>query len=273
MNVSISSPIVVAAQSSTNIGWVGLAISLVLVFITVGVSLWRQLGLERSILWASFRALVQLLAVGSILGLLLDTGRPVILAWIWVAFMVCLSAFIVRQRVREVPGAGWLALVAIASSAAMGLGVLFGLGIFPVEGKTVVPLAGMIIGNAMASAVVVVRRIVSEVSENRAEIEARLALGQPWQEASRPYLRAALRTALIPSIERTKVVGLVALPGAMTGLILAGVAPASAVKIQAAVMFLVLGSEAMTLTVIALGLTRRLFTPDHRLRPLARTLT
>ena len=76
---------------------------------------------------------------------------------------------------------------------------------------------------------------------------------------------AALRTALIPQIETTKAVGLVVLPGAMTGLILAGVKPLDAVLVQASVMYLVLGSVATTTTVVALGVQRRLFTADHRL--------
>ena len=91
-----------------------------------------------------------------------------------------------------------------------------------------------------------------------------------WPDAARPHVRAALRTALLPQIESTKVVGLVALPGAMTGLILAGVKPVDAVKVQAAVMFLILGGVSVTVTVVARGLTRRLFTPDHRLRRLVR---
>jgi putative ABC transport system permease protein len=80
-----------------------------------------------------------------------------------------------------------------------------------------------------------------------------------------------MRTALLPQIESTKSVGLIALPGAMTGLILAGVDPAQAVKIQVAVMYLILGSVATSVTVVGLGLTRRLFTPDHRLVRLTRT--
>jgi putative ABC transport system permease protein len=82
-----------------------------------------------------------------------------------------------------------------------------------------------------------------------------------------------LRTALLPAIERTKVVGLVALPGAMTGLILAGVSPSAAVKVQAAVMFELLGAEASAVTVVSLAMTKRLMTADHRLVRLARVET
>jgi putative ABC transport system permease protein len=101
-------------------------------------------------------------------------------------------------------------------------------------------------------------------------VEARLALGQSSRRASLPYVRSALRTALSPQIETTKGVGLVFLPGAMTGLILAGVDPVDAVKVQAAIMFLILGSVATTTAVVSFGSAGRLFTEDHRLVQLER---
>ena len=148
-----------------------------------------------------------------------------------------------------------------------------GLGIFPLEAQAIIPIAGMIIGNSMGATVVVSRRVVGELRDKRPEVEARLALGQPWSDASRPYVRDAMRTALTPQIESTKVVGLIALPGAMTGLILAGVEPRDAVQVQLAMMYLILGSVATSVTVIGLGLSRRLFTPDHRLVRLERPPT
>jgi UDP-glucose/iron transport system permease protein len=143
--------------------------------------------------------------------------------------------------------------------------VLFGFGVFSVNVRTIVPLAGLLIGNSMAATVLAARRIVEELGDKRDEVEARLALGQSAEEAARPYLRNALRTALTPQIETTKIVGLIALPGAMTGLILAGVNVYDAVRVQAAVMYLVLGSCAATTSVVALGIRRRVFTADHRL--------
>ena len=150
------------------------------------------------------------------------------------------------------------------------LGVIFGLRVFPLEGRTLVPLGGMMIGNSMKATVVAARRVIEEIRDKRREVEARLALGQPSGLASRPYVRAALRTALTPQIETTKAVGLVFLPGAMTGLILAGVDPVDAVLVQAAIMFLILGSVATTSTVVTLGVASRLFTDDHRLKRLPR---
>jgi putative ABC transport system permease protein len=254
----------------TDIGLAGLAASLVLVAVAVGLSFAQGLRLEGPIVWASLRAAAQLVLVGWALKLVLDPDAPLAWAFGWVALMVVFAAVTVRRRAPEVPAAFPLSLVAITAVAVVSLGVIFGLGIFPLEGRTIVPLAGMMIGNSMTATVVASRRIVGELRDKRAEVEARLALGHPWPEASRPYVREALRTALVPQIESTKAVGLVILPGAMTGLILAGVDPFDAVLVQLAIMYLILGSVATSVTVIGLGLTRRLFTPDHRLRRLDR---
>lgn len=250
---------------TTDIGWVGLLASFLLVAVAVGLSLWQGLGLERSMLWASARAGAQLLVVGWALVIVLDPDTPVGLAWAWVVFMVVVAALTIAHRAREVPGAFAIGLASIGAVAVVSLGVIFGLGIFPAEPQAIVPLAGMMIGNSMSATVLSGRRVMAEVDEKRLQIEARLALGLPWPDAARPHIREALRTALTPQIEQTKAVGLIALPGAMTGLILAGVEPVDAVQVQLAIMYLILGSVATSVTVVGLGLARRLFTSDHRL--------
>jgi putative ABC transport system permease protein len=249
----------------TSIGWSGLALSLLLVLVAVVLSLWKQLGLERGIVWAASRAAVQLVAIGLLLQVLLKPNVSILWAWLWVVAMIGIASVTVRLRAPEVPGLLTLALLAFGCSAALTLGVLFGLGVFDLNVRTLIPLAGLMVGNSLAATVLVGRRLVEELHDKRDEVEARLALGQPAREAAKPYVRAALRTAMIPQIETTKAVGLVVLPGAMTGLILAGVKPLDAVLVQASVMYLVLGSVATTTTVVALGIQRRLFTSDHRL--------
>lgn len=255
----------------TEIGWGGLLASVVLVVVAVALSVARRIGLERSIVWAAARALVQLLLVGVALDLVFDASHPIWWAWLWVVAMVLFAADTVRRRSPEVPGAFTLSLAAFAAAAVVTLGVLFGFDVFPLEARALIPVAGMMVGNSMTSTVLAGRRVVDELRDKRDEVEARLALGLPSPDAARPYIRAALRTALIPQIETTKSVGLVFLPGAMTGLILAGVEPLDAVLVQAAVMYLVLGSVATTVTVVGLGAQRALFTRDHRLVVAPRT--
>lgn len=257
-------------MNATQIGWAGLIGSFVLVAIAIGLSFWQRLRLTRSILWASARAALQLLVVGFALRLVFDSKASVWWAWLWVAIMILFAGFTIRSRAKEVPGIFLLGTISMITVVVVSLSVMFGFRVFPVEGRTIVPLAGMVIGNSMTACVLVGRRVIGELSEKRNEVEARLALGKSWRDASRPYVRSALRTALIPQIESTKAVGLVLLPGAMTGLVLAGVDAVDAVKVQLAIMYLVLGSVATSVTVIGLGLTRKVFTPDHRLRTIAR---
>jgi putative ABC transport system permease protein len=255
----------------TDIGWSGLAVSFLLVMVAALLSVWRHLGLETTIIWASIRAIVQLLAVGGALELLLRPETSIAWSFLWVAGMVVFAAVTVQRRAREVPQLFVLALSAFGFAAVVVLGVLFGLGVFTLDARTLIPLAGLMIGNSMTATVLVARRVFEELRDKRDEVEARLALGQTSWDAAAPYVRHSLRTALIPQIETTKAVGLVFLPGAMTGLILAGVDPVDAVLVQAAVMYVVLASVSTTTTVVALGVRRRLFTRDHRLVRIART--
>ena len=244
---------------------VGLAASLLLVIVAIVLSMWQHLGLEKSLVWATVRALVQLLAIGAVLAFVIDPERSLVLSWLWVVGMAVFAAWTLSQRAPQVPGLFAIGLAAFAAALAVTLSVIFGLGIFPLEARALVPLAGMMVGNSMNAAVLAATRISEELADNRAQVEARLALGQPSVVAARPHVRRSLRTAMIPQIETTKTVGLVFLPGAMTGLILAGVDPVDAVMVQAAIMFLILGSTATATTLVVLGSQGRFFTPDHRL--------
>ena len=254
-----------------DVSYGGLAISLVLVAVALAVSLRLRLRLEREMVVSVTRGFVQLLIVGAALGLIIDPDTPLVWSWLWVFGIVVFAAATVRRRAPAVPGLFWIAFVANGATAVIGFAVTFGLGIFPVEGRTLVPIAGMLVGNAMKSAIVGAERTVEALAEQRAEVEARLALGQTSMRAARPIVRSVLRTALSPQIENTKGLGLVFLPGAMTGLILAGVDPADAVLVQLAIMYLILGGVATTSVITVLGAVRRLFTADHRLVALPRS--
>jgi putative ABC transport system permease protein len=244
----------------------GVIASGLLVMLAVAVSWWAGQRLERDLITAAVRAAAQLALLGVVLVAILAPDQPLVLSWLWVAVMIVFAGWTVQRRVPQVPRIWLLSMAAFAASAVATLGVLFSFGVFPINSTTVVPLAGLMIGNSMTATVLVARRITAEFKDKRLEIEARLALGQPSAEAARPYLREALRTALIPQIETTKAVGIVFLPGMMVGLLLAGVTPLGAVQAQLVIMYLVLGSVAVTTSIIALGMRRIHFTDAHQLR-------
>ncbi len=248
-----------------DVTWIGLALSLALVAVALAVSLRERLRLERDLLVSVARSAGQLLLVALALQLVVEPDTPLVWSWLWVAGIVLFAAATVRRRAPQLPGAFAIALGANAITAAVSLGLTFGLGIFPVEGRTVVPVAGMVVGNSMKACVVVVQALAGLIADRRAEIEARLALGLTGAEAARPVVRRSLRLAISPQIENTKALGIVFLPGAMTGLILAGVDPLDAVLVQLALMWIILGATVVTTATTALAGTRRMFTADQRL--------
>jgi putative ABC transport system permease protein len=241
------------------------AASLLLVAVAVAVSRWQKMRVEASILWAALRAAIQLLAVGFLLRLIFESSGAWVWSSLWVIGMVIVSAETVRHRAPVIPGIRLIALIAIGSAGAVALGLVFVPDIIEPEPVMLVVVAGITIGNTMPGTVLAVHRLQQYVIEHRLELEGLLALGFDVRGATRYLVSDTAKTALIPQIERTKVVGLIALPGAMTGLLLAGVDPVDAVLVQMVVMYVILGSVATAVAVVATVGARRCFTPDARL--------
>lgn len=153
----------------------------------------------------------------------------------------------------------------VAFGSAITLGALLVLGIVSTQARVVVPVGGMIVSSAMQATGVALRRLREDAHGARAAVEARLALGLPGREAFLPHRRSALRTALLPAIDGTKVVGLISLPGAMTGLILAGVDPLTAIRYQIVVMYMLLAATTLAALAATRAAERTLFDDAHRL--------
>jgi putative ABC transport system permease protein len=241
--------------------WPVVAASLSLVAAAIVLSRWLGLRVEMPLMWASLRAAVQLLAVGGLLALILRSAVPGLWAWLWVAAMVGIASGVMVHRMPDAPGAWLPATTAVAVATAVGLGVVFGFGVIPYDPISVVVVAGITIGNSMPHGVLAAKQVVSRVCDRPGTLEALLATGFDRGGIVRFLAPESARLALIPQIERTKVVGLIALPGAMTGLLLAGVHPVDAVVIQLLVMYLVLGAAAITVIVMVLAVTRQTVTP------------
>ena len=248
--------------------WWGVALAASLIVVTGAVVVRERLGLGRDVAEAAVRAVVQLVAVGFVLRLLFErAGIPGSLGW--VGGMVLLGGSTAGRRARGLPGAVRAATIAIAVGVACTLGLVVGTGILAAEPRVVVPVGGMVVSAAMQGVAIVLTRIRDEVASARVSVEARLALGLPGPAAFAPHRRLALRASLEPGIDATKVVGLIALPGTMTGLIIAGVSPLTAIRYQIVVQYMWLGAVAISGLVAARLAVRAAFDEAHRLRPLA----
>jgi putative ABC transport system permease protein len=176
----------------------------------------------------------------------------------------------VRFRSPWIPGVRFVALSAISAAGTIAVGLVFLADVIERQPVTLVVIAGITVGNALPGTVLAVHRLQQHVVDHRLESEGLLALGFDVSGASRFLVSDTARTVLIPQIERTKAVGLIALPGAMTGLLLAGVDPVDAVLVQLVVIYVVLGSVATSVAVVTAMGAHRCFTPDARLRDWSR---
>lgn len=184
-------------------------------------------------------------------------------AWLWVGVMVGVATIVVVRRAKH--RIGGLALIttgAILGSALISVAVTFGFEVIAYDPVSLVVIAGITIGNAVPSAVLGVNQSVGLNRDRRGELEALLSLGFDRHQIVRFMAPRAARSSLIPQVERTKVVGLIALPGAMTGLLLAGVDPVEAVAVQLLVMYLVLGTAALCVVATVTAITRGAVTSD-----------
>jgi putative ABC transport system permease protein len=249
--------------------WGGVAASLLLVALAAAVAYRQRLHLTRELVIAAIRAGVQLIAVGAVLLVVFSHGG-LFGAFAWVALMVVIAGQVAGRRGRGLHRARWTATAGVGVGSAVTLAVLVVFGVISTESRVVVPVGGMIVSGAMQAAGLTLRRLREDAETARPAIEARLCLGLPARQAFLPNLRSALRTALLPAIDSTKVVGLISLPGAMTGLILAGVDPLTAIRYQIVVMYMLLSATALAALTTAWLAERNLFDHAHRLVPTTR---
>ncbi|MBA2239802.1 MAG: iron export ABC transporter permease subunit FetB [Solirubrobacterales bacterium] len=241
--------------------------TLALVAVAAAVALWERTDLEGEIAVAVARSFIQLTAIGYVITAIFATDS---LLWVvlLLAVMVGFGALTARGRATRVPRPMGPLLLALAGAATVTLGLVLVLGVFPLEARYLVPVGGMVIGNAMTAAAVALNRLGDEVSDSAGRIEATLALGATATEAVRPIVRRSLRSGMIPLIDSTKTTGLIFFPGTMVGMLLAGASPTEAVRLQLVLLYVLLGAVALA-TLLAVLLSRRaFFTAQHQLREL-----
>lgn len=234
-----------------------LALAFMLVLVALMISQKEKLGLEKDMLWSVARAIVQL----TLVGYLLHTLFAVNSRWLTLLMVlfICLNAALnARKRSKRIGNAFVISFIAIACGTGLTLTILVVSGAIAFVPMQVIPVAGMIAGNAMVAVGLCYTQLNQRFADNRQKIEEMLSLGASVKLASSALVRDSIRAALIPTVDAAKTVGLVSLPGMMSGLIFAGIDPVLAIKYQIMVTFMLLGTAAIS-TIIAAWLGYRRF--------------
>lgn len=239
--------------------WI-ILMSLVLLVIAAALSRMRSLGLEKDLAIAAIRGGIQIMAMGFVLFLVFQLEDlllwTVVLAFI--ASMVSVASYTSGKRAKELPQPINASFMGIALATVVTLGTMLALRVLPTRPEFVIPIAGMVVGNSMNSTSLALNRLVSEVRSHRPKIEARLLLGADAETALHPHVRSSVRSALIPTVDSLKTLGIVFIPGGMTGMLMGGVDPIWAAQYQLVIFFMIFCSGTIATTVSTLLAMRQL---------------
>lgn len=248
-----------------NLTYSGIALSVVLIFVAVGLSYYYRLGIGKELSFTSVRVFLQLIAMGYVLKYILQTEHPLIVLLI-LSGMVLFGAYTASSREKAIESSFSISFVSIFLGVMLTIGIILAAGIIELKAQYLIPIASMIISNCMNTTSLALNRIKGEFRSHREQIEAALCLGAVPKQAAEPMLKATIKASLIPSMNRAKTVGIVTLPGSMSGMIFAGVSPIQAVKYQILVEYVVIGSVSISVFAASILTYQKFFTKQQQLK-------
>ncbi|KAE8719059.1 Protein ALUMINUM SENSITIVE 3 [Hibiscus syriacus] len=219
--------------------------ALAVVLIAVILSFMQNLGLEKEMVYSIFRAFLQLSVIGFVLQFIFNQDNT---GWILLSylFMVSVAGYTAGQRAKHVPRGKYVAGASILAGTALTMFVLVVLNVFPFTPRYIIPVAGMMVGNAMTVTGVTMKRLRDDIKIQLNLVETALALGATPRQATLEQVKRSLVIALSPVLDNAKTVGLISLPGAMTGLIMGGASPLEAIQLQIIVMNMLIGASTIS---------------------------
>ncbi|MGB5961552.1 MAG: iron export ABC transporter permease subunit FetB [Coleofasciculaceae cyanobacterium] len=236
--------------------------------IAIGISSWQKLGLEIPLANATLRTVVQLLGVGYILAVIFQL-RNAIAVLLVLMVMLTIATITARNRIgKKIPQIVPILFASLFFSTALTLIYTNFLIIQPetwYSPQYLIPLAGIVLGNAMNGAAIAGERLVSTINSSRLEIETYLSLGATPQQAVTTYRKEAIRAGLIPTLNQMMVVGIVTLPGMITGQLLSGIDPLDAASYQILIMLMLAFANLITTVLVTQGLIRQFFNEQMQL--------
>lgn len=215
------------------------------VLLAVLLSYFQKLGLEAEMVYSILRAFLQLSVIGFVLEFIFTHDNSV---WILMAylFMVVVAGYTAGQRAKHVPQGKYVAGASILVGTAVTMFLLVLLKVFPFTPRYIIPVAGMMVGNSMTVTGVTMKRLRDDIRTQMSLVETALALGATPRQATLQQVKRSLVIALSPVLDNAKTVGLISLPGAMTGLIMGGASPTEAIQLQIVVMNMLIGASTIS---------------------------
>ncbi|MGP4080901.1 ABC transporter permease [Pseudalkalibacillus sp. R45] len=251
-------------MEGTEISNLSLLFIIVFIIIPVSLSYWFSLDLSKTIVWSSIRGVAQLFIIGYVLTFLFDLP-----SWqgigLWVAVMVVVATINATRKGRNIPRVFPVVFTIIALTEIIILSLWLLFGYIPFSAEKVIPISGMVIGNSMIAIGLALERLQHQFREEKGRVLAALSLGATPKQSSLQIVRKTLKAAMIPNIDGLKTIGLVQLPGMMTGLILGGVSPLDAVRYQIVISLSIFVSVAVCAMLVTILLYRYYFNDKMQL--------
>jgi putative ABC transport system permease protein len=246
------------------IGLIRLGLLAVLLVVVVILSWWKKLDIEHELGIAAVRGFCQLMILSLILTTIFELEN-LLLVLLVLGIMLIAGGVTSAKRAKGVPNMFPITTSSIFVGASAALIVMIIIGILPLLPEFLIPLGGMAIGNSMISCSLTVNRLKAEFKNNRARIETALSLGATSEQAAESYFRDSIRAALIPKLDNLKTLGLIFIPGAMTGMLMAGANPVWAAEYQIAVFIMIISSSIIATIILTILIRKRLFTEAHQI--------
>ena len=241
-----------------------LMMATVLIAMAVVVSYQQKMRLELEILHSALRAVVQLVVVGYVLHFIFGADHPLFTGGVLLVMLIS-AAINGGKRGAGIKHASWIAGVSIGIGAVLTLTVLLGANVLSFTPYQMIPVSGMVMSGAMVAVGLCFRQITTSFKSRQQEIQIKLALGATPMQSCKAILREALIFSLEPTIDSAKTLGIVALPGMMTGLILAGMSPMEAIKYQIIVIFMTFSTVSIAIAIAGYLSCRQFFNTKEQL--------
>ena len=259
--------------------WIRIGLSVILLIMLIGLSLWQKTCFESKLVWSFLRGFIQVVLFGSFLTLIFGIEK------IWMQFLIlllmCVFAAFTNYQSYPYPKMFLIGLLAISSSTMFVMSIVIfsgaiftaipnlpfiieGIIPYPPTGEFVIPMGSMVISSAMRMSGIALERTKSDITKSRGRIEAALALGDSSKNAVQSILQDSYKASLTPTINRVATLGIVSLPGLMSGMIIGGVPPIEAAIYQVVIFLMLLTAAFIASITTNMIFTRQFFTKQQQ---------